>query len=386
MSTNVRITMEATSRMDTAKLKSAGSGNAKAVKGPAASRSESRKIGPLPADHPAVKIGKVGVLLVNLGTPDGHDKKNMRRYLQEFLTDKRVIEWPKLLWYPILYGIVLNTRPRKSGEAYAAIWNNELDESPLRTFTRSQAEKLGAMFSGHEEIVVDWAMRYGNPSIESRLEALRVVGCERIVIFPLYPQYSAATTATVNDKAFEALMKLRWMPAIRTVPPYHDEPVYIEGLARSIEKHIATLDFAPERVIASYHGIPKSYFMKGDPYHCHCLKTSRLLEERLGWEKGRLITTFQSRFGPEEWLQPYTDKTVEKLAQEGIRDIAVFNPGFVADCLETLEEIAGEAGEIFHEAGGRNFTHIPCLNDSEEGMMVIEAIVRRELGGWIDRE
>ena len=347
-------------------------------------RTAYRAEGPRPSDHPAVKIGKVGVLLVNLGTPDGHDKKNMRKYLQEFLTDKRVIEWPKALWYPILYGIVLNTRPKKSGEAYASILNNELNESPLRTFTRSQGEKLAEALSAHKRLQIDWAMRYGNPSIESRLEALRNEGCERIVIFPLYPQYSAATTATVNDKAFEALMKLRWMPAIRTVPPYHDDPAYIDALALSIEKHLASLDFSPERVIASYHGIPKSYFMKGDPYHCHCLKTSRLLEERLGWEKGRLMTTFQSRFGPEEWLQPYTDKTIEKLAEEGIKDIAVFNPGFVADCLETLEEIAEEAGEIFHEAGGRNFTHIPCLNDSEEGMMVIETIVRRELAGWID--
>jgi protoporphyrin/coproporphyrin ferrochelatase len=337
----------------------------------------------LPKDHPKVAFGKVGILLVNLGTPDGHDKRNMRRYLEEFLTDKRVIEWPRAIWYPILYGIVLNTRPKKSGEAYASIWNKELDESPLRTFTRAQSDKLAAALGGHRDVHVDWAMRYGNPSIESRLLALKEQGCERIVIFPLYPQYSAATTATVNDKTFEALMKMRWMPAIRTVPPYHDDPVYIDALARSIEKHLATLDFEPEKVIASYHGIPKSYFEKGDPYHCHCLKTTRLLRERLGWGPDRLITTFQSRFGPEEWLQPYTDKTVEQLAKDGVKDIAVFNPGFVADCLETLEEIAGEAGEIFHEAGGRNFTHIPCLNDSAEGMAVIEAISRREAAGWI---
>jgi len=337
----------------------------------------------LPKDHPKVAFGNVGVLLVNLGTPDGHDKRNMRRYLEEFLTDRRVIEWPRAIWYPILYGIVLNTRPRKSGEAYASIWNKELDESPLRTFTRAQSDKLAASLASRKNVHVDWAMRYGNPSIESRLAALREKGCERIVIFPLYPQYSAATTATVNDKAFEALMKLRWMPAIRTVPPYHDDPVYIDALARSIEKHLATLDFVPEKVIASYHGIPKSYFEKGDPYHCHCMKTTRLLRERLGWGPDRLITTFQSRFGPEEWLQPYTDKTVEQLARDGVKSIAVFNPGFVADCLETLEEIAGEAGELFHEAGGTNFTHIPCLNDSEEGMAVIEAVVGREASGWI---
>jgi ferrochelatase len=337
----------------------------------------------LPKDHPKVAFGKVGILLVNLGTPDGHDKRNMRRYLEEFLTDKRVIEWPKAIWYPILYGIVLNTRPKKSGEAYASIWNKELDESPLRTFTRAQSDKLALALGAHRDVHVDWAMRYGNPSIESRLLALKEQGCERIVIFPLYPQYSAATTATVNDKAFEALMKMRWMPAIRTVPPYHDDPVYIDALARSIEKHLATLDFEPEKVIASYHGIPKSYFEKGDPYHCHCMKTTRLLRERLGWGPDRLITTFQSRFGPEEWLQPYTDKTVEQLAKDGVKNIAVFNPGFVADCLETLEEIAGEAGELFHEAGGKNFTHIPCLNDSPEGMAVIEAIIRREAAGWV---
>jgi ferrochelatase len=337
----------------------------------------------LPKDHPKVAFSKVGILLVNLGTPDGHDKRNMRKYLEEFLTDKRVIEWPKAIWYPILYGIVLNTRPKKSGEAYASIWNKELDESPLRTFTRAQSDKLALALGAHRDVHVDWAMRYGNPSIESRLLALKEQGCERIVIFPLYPQYSAATTATVNDKAFEALMKMRWMPAIRTVPPYHDDPVYIDALARSIEKHLATLDFEPEKVIASYHGIPKSYFEKGDPYHCHCMKTTRLLRERLGWGPERLITTFQSRFGPEEWLQPYTDKTVEQLAHDGVKNIAVFNPGFVADCLETLEEIAGEAGELFHEAGGRNFTHIPCLNDSAEGMAVIEAIIRREAAGWV---
>lgn len=339
--------------------------------------------GPLPKDHPPVSVGRVGILLVNLGTPDGHDKKNMRRYLEEFLSDKRVIEWPKAVWYPILYGIVLNTRPKKSGEAYASIWNNELDESPLRTFTRSQAEKLAASMKGHPHVTVDWAMRYGNPSIPSRLDALKEQGCDRIVIFPLYPQYSASTTATVNDKTFAHLMKQRWMPAIRTVPPYHDHPVYIDALAISIEKHLATLDFEPEKVIASYHGIPQSYFRKGDPYHCHCMKTTRLLRERLGWSSDRLITTFQSRFGPEEWLQPYTDKTVEKLAHEGVKSIAVFNPGFVSDCLETLEEIAGEAGELFHEAGGENFTHIPCLNDSDEGMAVIEAMVRRETAGWL---
>jgi ferrochelatase len=343
----------------------------------------SKEIGPLPPDHPPVKIHKIGVLLVNLGTPDGTDYSSMRRYLKEFLTDKRVIEWPKAIWYPVLFGIVLNTRPGKVGKAYEEIWNKDLDESYLRTYTRSQSDKLGEALKAHPEIIVDWGMRYGNPSIDSRMTALREQGCDRILVFPLYPQYSAATTATVNDKVFESLMKTRFMPALRTVPAYHDEPVYIEALARSIEQHLATLDFEPEKVIASYHGIPQSYFKRGDPYHCHCQKTSRLLEKRLGWKKGRLVTCFQSRFGPEEWLQPYTDKTIEKLAKDGVKDIAVFNPGFVSDCLETLEEIAGEGGEIFHEHGGRNFTHIPCLNDSDEGMAVIESLVRRELEGWV---
>jgi len=337
----------------------------------------------LPPDHPDIPFGKVGVLLVNLGTPDGYDKKSMYRYLREFLTDSRVIEWSKLFWYPILFGIVLNRRPAKVGEAYKSIWNTELDESPLRTFTRSQSDKLGEALASHENVIVDWAMRYGNPSIASRLEFLREQGCEKIVVFPLYPQYSAATTATVNDKVFEHFTSLRWMPAVRTVPPYHDDGAYVDALANSIRTALAKMPKKPKKIVASYHGIPQSYFKKGDPYHCHCMKTTRLLREKLEMSEDYLITTFQSRFGPEEWLQPYTDKTIEKLAQEGVKDIAVLNPGFSSDCLETLEEIAGEAAEIFHENGGENFTHIPCLNDSKEGMDVLETIVRRELSGWI---
>lgn len=337
----------------------------------------------LPKEHPPVNIGKVGVLLVNLGTPDGTDYTSMRRYLKEFLTDARVIEWPKYLWYPILFGIILNKRPQKVGQAYKSIWNNDLDESYLRTYTRNQSDKLSQMMKSHEHIIVDWAMRYGQPSIPDKIMALKNAGCERILLFPLYPQYAAATTATVNDKAFQTLLKMRWQPALRSVPAYHDDPTYIEALAQSIEKHIAGLDFEPEKVIASYHGIPQSYFKKGDPYHCHCYKTSRLLNERLGWEDGRLMTTFQSRFGPEEWLQPYTDVTIEELAKSGTKNIAIFNPGFVSDCLETLEEMGVEGREIFHEHGGENFSHIPCLNDSDEGMNVIEAMVRRELGGWL---
>lgn len=337
----------------------------------------------LPANHLPVRFGKVGVLLVNLGTPDGTDYTSMRRYLREFLSDKRVIEWSRLFWYPILYGIVLNTRPGKVGKAYEKIWNKDLDESYLRTYTRNQAERMAKSFGDLENVRVDWAMRYGQPSIASKIEELQKDGCEKILLFPLYPQYAAATTATVNDEAFKALLKMRWQPALRTVPQYADDPVYIEALSNSITTHLATLDWEPELVLTSFHGIPMSYFQKGDPYHCQCYKTARLVREKLGWEKDRLMVTFQSRFGPEEWLQPYTDKTVEKLAKDGVKRIAVINPGFVSDCLETLEEIAGEAGEIFHHAGGEKFTHIPCLNDSPGGMAVLEHVVRRELMGWI---
>ena len=337
------------------------------------------------ADHPPVAVGKIGVLLVNLGTPDGTDYWSMRRYLAEFLTDRRVIEWSPIYWYPILYGIVLNRRPQRVGEAYKSIWNNELDESFLRTYTRSQSEKLAQRLTGlGSNIMVDWAMRYGTPSIPERLTALKDAGCERILWYPLYPHYAAATTATVNDKAFDTLKEMRWQPAVRTVPPYHDDPVYIASLANSIKAHLGSLYWEPEVVIASYHGIPKSYFMAGDPYHCQCLKTTRLLREHLGWPEERLIGTFQSRFGPEEWIRPYTDETIEKLAHDGVKRIAILNPGFVSDCLETLEEIAEEAQEEFLKAGGEKFTHIPCLNDSDEGMNVIEHLVRRELRGWAE--
>lgn len=335
----------------------------------------------LPSNHPIVPHGKVGVLLVNLGTPDGTDRRSMRRYLEEFLSDRRVIETSRLIWYPVLYGIILNTRPQKKGRDYATIWNRERDESPLRTYTRSQAEKLSARLGGG--VVVDWAMRYGNPSIASRLDALQAAGCERILLYPLYPQYAAATTATVNDKAFAHLLTKRWQPALRTVPPYHDDPVYIDALARSVETHLAALPFEPEVVLASFHGIPKSYFEKGDPYYCHCQKTARLLRERLGWNEDRLRVTFQSRFGPEEWLQPYTDKTVEGLARSGVKSLTVMTPGFVADCLETIEEIGVENADIFRKNGGVNFARISCLNDSDNGMDVIEHVVRRELQGWI---
>jgi ferrochelatase len=342
-----------------------------------------RAAGPLPAGHAPVKARKVGVLLVNLGTPDGTDFVSMWRYLREFLSDPRVIELNKAIWYPILYGIVLTTRPRKSGANYAKIWNRAKDESPLRTYTRSQSEKLSEALADHPEIVVDWGMRYGSPSIESAVLRMEAQGVDRIVMFPLYPQYSATTTATANDKFFRALMKMRVMPAVRSVPAYYDEPVYIDALARSIKQHLASIDFEPEVVIASYHGIPKAYFERGDPYHCHCRKTTRLLGERLGWDDRKLITAFQSRFGAQEWLQPYADQTIERLAREGVKSIAVVNPGFSSDCIETLEEIAGEAAESFRHAGGENFSHISCLNDSEDGMAVIEALVRKELAGWV---
>jgi protoporphyrin/coproporphyrin ferrochelatase len=344
-------------------------------------RAEARVVR-LPKAHPAVAAGRVGILLVNLGTPDGTSYWPMRRYLSEFLSDRRVIELPRLVWQPILQGIILSTRPSKSGRLYDSIWNRDRNESPLRTFTRAQAEKLGVELAA-EGVIVDWAMRYGAPTIADRLGALKNAGCERILVFPLYPQYSATTTATVNDKAFDALKGMRWQPALRTVPPYHDEPAYIDALAESIEKHLAALDFVPEAVIASYHGIPQSYLMRGDPYHCHCRKTSRLLGERLGWREGRLLTTFQSRFGREEWLQPYTDKTVEGLAKDGVKRIAILNPGFVADCLETLEEIAVQNREIFLHNGGERFSHIPCLNDSPPGMRVLTTVALRELQGWI---
>jgi ferrochelatase len=337
----------------------------------------------LPAGHPPVKPRRVGVLLVNLGTPDGTDYKSMWRYLREFLSDPRVIELPRAIWYPILYGIVLTTRPKKSGANYARIWNRERNESPLRTFTRGQAEKLAMSLADLPDVVVEWGMRYGNPSTASAVQRLTDQGCDRILTFPLYPQYSATTTATANDQLFRALMKMRLAPAVRTVPPYYDEPAYIDALALSLQGSLAKLNFEPEVVLASYHGIPKAYFEKGDPYHCHCQKTTRLLREKLGWDEKKLIATFQSRFGAQEWLQPYTDKTVERLAKEGVKSIAILNPGFSVDCIETLDEIGREVRDEFLHAGGKNFAHIPCLNDSPEGMDVIETLVRRELAGWV---
>jgi protoporphyrin/coproporphyrin ferrochelatase len=339
-----------------------------------------------PAGHPAAAAGRIGVLLVNLGTPDATDYWSMRRYLKEFLADRRVIEENRLKWWLVLNLIILSVRPGRKGRDYDKIWNRERNESPLRTITRAQAEKLGARLAPLDpRITVDWAMRYGNPSIASRLEALRAAGCDRILIVPLYPQYAAATTATVADKAFLALMTMRWQPAVRIAPPWHDDPVYIEAVASSLEVEIAKLPFRPEVILASFHGMPKSYLEQGDPYYCQCHKTARLLRARLRLSDERFMMTFQSRFGTAEWLQPYTDETVQALAEKGVKNLAVVMPGFVADCLETLEEIAGENAEIFRHAGGENFAAIPCLNDSEAGMTVIAHVITRELSGWIGR-
>ena len=311
--------------------------------------------------------GRIGVLIVNLGTPDATDAASVRRYLREFLSDARVIENQGLVWKFVLNAIILTTRPRRKGRDYEKIWNRERNESPLKTITRAQAGKLRSMLDALDPtIMVDWAMRYGNPSLETRIEALAKAGCERILLLPLYPQYAAATTATVCDAAFAALMKLRDQPALRVVPPYYDEPVYIDALARSIETELKRLPFAPELILASFHGIPKSYVEEGDPYPSQCEATANLLRERLGLDASRFMLTFQSRFGRAEWLQPYTDKTVEALARRGVKSLAVVTPGFSADCLETLEEIAVENADIFKANGGANFAAIPCLNDSDE--------------------
>lgn len=338
----------------------------------------------LPPDHPKVAFGRIGVLLVNLGTPEATDYWSMRRYLKEFLWDRRVIEVNRVVWWLVLNGIVLTKRPGPKGKDYDTIWNKERNEGPLKTITRSQAEKLAATLAGVDErIVVDWAMRYGKPPIKERIEALQAQGCERILLVPLYPQYSAATTATVCDKTFDALKAMRWQPILRVAPPWHDDPTYIDAACTSLEGHLAKLDFEPEVILASFHGVPQSYLRKGDPYHCHCMKTGRLMRERLGMSQERFRITFQSRFGTEEWLQPYTDKTVEALAKSGVKRLAIVNPGFTADCLETLEEIGGENREIFEHNGGEKFAAIPCLNDTDQGMRVIETVVRRELSGWV---
>ncbi|MGU9979461.1 ferrochelatase [Phreatobacter sp. HK31-P] len=338
----------------------------------------------LPAGHVPVKTGKIGVLLMNLGTPDATDYWSMRRYLKEFLSDRRVIETSRAIWWPILNLIILQTRPQKKGKDYETIWNTEKNESFLKTITRNQAEKLAAHLKTiSPDIHVEWAMRYGNPAIKPAVERLMAEGCDRILAFSLYPQYAAATTATANDHLFRALMQMRWQPTIRIAPPYHDEPAYIAALAQSVRNHLATLDFEPEVILTSFHGMPKEYLLKGDPYHCHCAKTWRLLREELGYSPERMMMSFQSRFGPDEWLKPYTDETVETLAKKGVKKLAIIAPAFSADCLETLEELDGENRHIFENNGGERFTYIPCLNESDLGMSVINTVVERELKGWV---
>lgn len=330
----------------------------------------------IPAGHPAIPPRKIGVLLTNLGTPDAPDPKSVKRYLGEFLSDRRVVEIPAIAWQPILRGIILNTRPKKSAHAYGLVWSDE--GSPLAAITRRQAQALTDAFG--EGVIVDYAMRYGNPAIADRLAALKDAGCERILIAPLYPQYCAATTATANDKAFAALAGMRWQPAIRTLPPYHDDPAYIAALKASIESQLAGHDFVPERIVASFHGMPKRTLELGDPYHCHCQKTARLLSEAMNRE---LTIAFQSRFGPAKWLGPATDETLEALPAQGVRKVAVVAPGFSADCLETLEELAIRGRESFIAAGGTDFAYLPCLNDGAPGMAMLRTLLHRELQGWI---
>ncbi|WP_294313641.1 ferrochelatase [uncultured Sphingomonas sp.] len=330
----------------------------------------------IPAGHPAIPPRKIGVLLTNLGTPDAPDPKSVKRYLGEFLSDRRVVEIPPIAWQPILRGIILNTRPKKSAHAYGLVWSDE--GSPLAAITRRQARALTDAFG--EGVIVDYAMRYGNPALADRLAALKDAGCERILIAPLYPQYCAATTATANDKAFAALAGMRWQPAIRTLPPYHDDPAYIAALKESIESQLAGLDFVPERIVASFHGMPKRTLELGDPYHCHCQKTARLLSEAMNRE---LTIAFQSRFGPAKWLGPATDETLEALPAQGVRKVAVVAPGFSADCLETLEELAIRGRESFVAAGGTDFAYLPCLNDGAPGMAMLRTLLHRELQGWI---
>lgn len=339
----------------------------------------------LPDQHPVVLPPKTGVLLINLGTPDATDYWSMRRYLKEFLSDRRVIDINPIKWQIILNLFILTKRPFTSGHAYASIWDKERNESPLMTITRSQSDKIAErMKNRFPHVVCEWAMRYGNPSIAKGIQSLLDQGCTKILLYALYPQYCAATSASVYDKAFDFLKTLRWQPAVRTVPTYHDNPVYIKALAQSIQAHLKTLPWTPDRIITSFHGVPKRYLMEGDPYHCYCAKTSRLMREELNWPQEKWQLTFQSRFGPEEWLQPYTDITVENLAREGkAKNILVIAPGFVGDCLETLEELNVLLRDSFISNGGVNFSYVPCLNDSALGIDVLQNIIENELQGWI---
>ena len=330
----------------------------------------------LPTNHPPVATPKVGVLLVNLGTPDAPTTSAVKRYLKQFLSDQRVVEIPPLVWQPILRGIILNTRPQKSAKAYAKVWTEK--GSPLAFFTAGQAEALQARMEGTAD--VRYAMRYGNPSVGDQLAAMKAAGCNRILIAPLYPQYSGATTGTVLDEAYATLTAMRWHSAIRTLPAYHDDARYIGALKSSIEASLAKLDFVPDALVISFHGMPERTLHLGDPYHCHCQKTARLLSEAMGRE---LVVSFQSRFGRAKWLEPATDDTLMKLAREGTKKVAIFAPGFSVDCLETLEELAMQGHEQFEEAGGTHYAYLPCLNDSDIGMDMLEQIIGQELAGWI---
>lgn len=330
----------------------------------------------IPADHPPVATPKIGVLLVNLGTPDAPTPAAVKSYLKQFLSDRRVVEIPPLVWQPILRGIILNTRPKQSAKAYSKVWTDK--GSPLAFFTSAQTDALRERMDGAADI--RYAMRYGNPSIGDQLAAMKEAGCNKILIGPLYPQYSGATTGTVQDEAYSVLTKMRWHPAIRTLPAYHDDVAYIGALKLSIEASLAALDFTPDDVVISFHGMPERTLQLGDPYHCHCQKTARLLSEAMGRE---LVVSFQSRFGRAKWLEPATDATIERLAKEGKKKIAIFAPGFSVDCLETLEELAIQGQEQFEEAGGTDFAYLPCLNDSPVGMDMLETLIRRELSGWL---
>ena len=338
-----------------------------------------------PSDHPPVAPAKVGVLIANLGTPDNHDYWSMRRYLNEFLSDKRVIDIPNWKWQPLLQLIILSKRPFTSGANYRQIWNHDLGESPLMTITKAQtaalAQRMQAQFG--DSVMVEFCMRYGNPSTDSLVRKMVDAGCEKILFFPLYPQYAGATTATANDQFFRALMKEKWQPAARTVPAYFEHPAYIDALAQSVERAYAAAEVRPDLLVASYHGMPQRYLREGDPYHCACQKTTRLLRERLGWAEGTIHTSFQSVFGREEWLRPYTVEHVADLAKQGIKRIAVIAPAFSSDCIETLEEIQGEICEAFEHAGGESFTYIPCLNDDSAHMDALAAIITENLKGWL---
>mgnify|MGYP000550657138 CR=1 FL=1 len=340
-----------------------------------------------PADHPAIKPPKVGILLANLGTPDNYDYWSMRRYLNEFLSDRRVIDYSPWKWQPLLQLIILTKRPFTSGAAYKSIWNEEQGESPLMTITKDQTAKIAEEMNARHgnRVMVDFCMRYGNPSTKSKVRRMVDAGCTKILFFPLYPHYAGATSATANDAFFRALMEETWQPIARTVEPYFEHPLYIEALAESVEKAYAGIEERPDILVVSYHGMPKRYLMQGDPYHCECQKTTRLLKERLGWDDMDITTTFQSVFGPEEWLKPYTVEEVARLARdEGKKKIAVMAPAFSADCIETLEEINEEIKESFEEAGGEQFTYIPCLNDEPAHIKALSAVIDENLKGWID--